>query len=761
MRLINSGRVRPFIFAMLLAAACCTLFDLRPAQAQEGLTTVFLPAVMGETGGGQAATSAELIAAAVARGEISAETGLLYRIYADFGDPRLPAIYRGDDPAQFETDVLRQAAAQWNTLAPDVRAAILPFVTPPMYAGSWGDPARYAPGAAARAAADVPIPCQLGAQESLLPGWTRIEQGDFYIWYSLNGDPASNTDPAAVAAAAQMVAALVQQIYQQEHALIGRDLPSDAGEPCNGGDGKFDIYMTRVRANALALTVGYPPGCELRPSFMSVAPDVVNGDRAMAELLLAHEFMHTFQFGSYDYAGNCNDNTWVDEATASWAADYVFPANNKEHEMWAKKYLEELFAMPLDRGNGYSQYLFFFFLTRQNGNANLVPQFYAQLEHEPDVLTALDAVIPGGFDDSWPEFALYNWNRAPVDDYKQWDQLPYGAAAATRNAEGEPVDPLPVVLGDNGDDIISFHAEFLPHLTARYHHFTFPDDTVRSVTFYSGYAGQLTQQQIDLPGLPPPGSTLMYVAERPAENVGVKTWAIYRLEGKETWEAPEDWTATPARTFCRDVKTERIAELVVIESNSSPTENAFSPGFVSEMHVSNIGCHRWESQSTYTRVLPGPVTETFEATVTWERLQVTEDVNAMTVYVPVAGTGKWQIKSAGGSCVYAGDATFDLGPDDGELLIYDRLLDGDGYRGYGGRGQTEHEVTYTITCGEDVQVVQKGAGVWFEPPTGLEPEPFWKSVLDDGVTIDDSESRATDFGTVTISETRSLHAVRE
>ncbi len=128
--------------------------------------------------------------------------------------------------------------------------------------------------------------------------------------------------------------------------------------------------------------------------------------------------------------------------------------------------------------------------------------------------------------------------------------------------------------------------------------------------------------------------------------------------------------------------------------------------------------------------------------------------------VPVSGAATWTIESSGAACSIHGTASWPLGPDDGEMYLYDRIVSGPAYRGYGGRGQLDKAVTYTITCPGGSQVVETSAGIWWEPPTGIDVEPYWKTVKDDGVTIDDTDHRI-EGGFVAVDETRALSALRE
>jgi hypothetical protein len=95
----------------------------------------FAAVVLGETR--PDASSAELIDAAVGRGEISPEQGLLYGVYLACDVSRLPAQLRGQDTGPAERNILWEADVDWSTLSSDIQHALGDvFVTQVSVAGS-------------------------------------------------------------------------------------------------------------------------------------------------------------------------------------------------------------------------------------------------------------------------------------------------------------------------------------------------------------------------------------------------------------------------------------------------------------------------------------------------------------------------------------------------------------------------------------------------------------------------------------------------
>src|SRR5256714_550483 len=169
-------------------------------------------------------SSGELIDAAVAAHKISAETGLVYKVFSAYDDPQLPPEFRGKptgaDPAQ------TQAAASFGSLSARAKKELRPFFGPPFAAGSWWALRHGAAGASARAhaaggAQDDAITDIFGCQQtSLLSDWSSIatKNSRARIWYS----KASERD------AARRYADLVDTpIWTQLFALMGREPIAD------------------------------------------------------------------------------------------------------------------------------------------------------------------------------------------------------------------------------------------------------------------------------------------------------------------------------------------------------------------------------------------------------------------------------------------------------------------------------------------------------------------------------------------------------
>jgi hypothetical protein len=107
------------ILVVLLAGAKTGWVSLSVADAPGAEDRAFAAVVLGETGPN--ATSGELIDAAVTRGEISPERGLLYGVYLACDADRLPVHFRGNHPHEAARNILWEADVEWATLTPETK----------------------------------------------------------------------------------------------------------------------------------------------------------------------------------------------------------------------------------------------------------------------------------------------------------------------------------------------------------------------------------------------------------------------------------------------------------------------------------------------------------------------------------------------------------------------------------------------------------------------------------------------------------------
>ena len=335
--------------------------------------------------------------------------------------------------------------------------------------------------------------------------------------------------------AAQRIAREIRtRIYPRFERLLGRRPPSDAGVRCfNGPDGRFDVYVTEARSigtltipkGTVAVVHPYAPRetCEpRRPLFAVVPPDV-------RRAVLAHELFHAFQ-AAYDSEEPCHLYAPWEEATATWAGDWIYPRDDAEHAHAGALTRPE---WPVSAWN-YATWVFPRYLSEQHGPAIVRRIEEAKERRRSDV--HVDAAIPGGFRERFPEFALYAWNQAPLPrvqglgpSYRAWDRLAHRPRArrTTLSLGGRrtATAPLPV--------------KRMRVLARAYRRIVVADERIRRLTFENPAAG--------------------------TENFHVRA-IVRRADG--SWTA-ENWDGRARVELCRDDPAQDVREIVLVYANSA------------------------------------------------------------------------------------------------------------------------------------------------------------------------------------------------
>jgi hypothetical protein len=610
---------------------------------------------------GRALTSWVLIERAQAEGGIDAETALIYQVYAAYGDPRLPEEYRGDDEFVLDSFIGLTLVEEFDRLSPQAQAILAPFLLPPSAPGSWvelqGETAVRTSG--------------LVTASSTVVEWGKVAAvgGKIKVWYQKRyaGDDAK---------AEGVAKAIDDKIWPKLTAFMPEPF-LDGGLANNGGDPSIDIYLVHITNLGLAKAYHSLPS----PAYILINSRHPLGDEANPGIVqtVAHELMHASQF-TYKLMPCWTEYAWLMEATAMWVEHHIYPRANSEHP-YAATFLNTPF-LPLNNTNysrEYGAYLMPFFL--DSGDGKLVRRIWDKTASLSS-LEALHAALPEYERESWfRKFSVANWNRQPEDQYARYDGLAHRAPAGGGTL---------AVLVDELQYELTFPTE-LNHLSAQYYHFTFSDDSARLVTFYNGWNYKLSQHEAGFADL-----SEVYVLELLAEEAreGRGTHMLYKMEG-QGWQQ-RNLTHSPHVTFCRDAKAERIEELVLIFTNSSyerDTIGLVPLGLTPRLQVSNIGCWRWEgtmaASDRYSSLTADVAFQSYQA-----------GFGPMVSFQLVSGTGEWQISGTTDhpECTYEGEATFSLGPDNGGMSIFSRVLDGPHYRGYAGGGWGAGPLTWIEDC---------------------------------------------------------------
>jgi hypothetical protein len=522
-------------------------------------------------------SSTELIDAAVTSHTITAETGLMYEVFASFGDPRLPPEYRGKGSPNDE--ILMTVAKRFGTLSARAKEALRPFFIPPMHLGSWWSRQNGVRSTGALALHDQSARRSLALDDDAIvrcqdySGLT-FDKPLFGAWGFVN----TNHSPVKIwwqkrypgdEKAARALAAEIDSIYIKLVALMHRDPVSDNGsdELCRGGDDRLDVSLVRLPGGSSfrGQTVPFGFGCTKLPVQI-----LFNVSSSAGMSTLAHEFFHAIQF-AYAPKASCEEYDWWVEASATWAKDYVYPDDNDE-QLYSPPFFGHP-SLPLETvdksHHEYGAYLFPFYLARILKDPDLVRRIWEN-DEKYDSLEAIDNAVPVGFKRQWSEFARYNWLRPPVENYRTEDKFKNGYGAALSDLNGnEQQSGGEILVALNLSDLELELKGDVPHLAARYFDFVFSDETARSIDFYNGFSG--------------------------GDPDHLKVQALVKIENQD-WTV-EDWstnTSSPNENFCRDIKNERLEELVLIFSNSNFRDrNVTAPLGGTKLTASNVGCWKW------------------------------------------------------------------------------------------------------------------------------------------------------------------------
>jgi uncharacterized protein YjdB len=589
-------------------------------------------------------TSDKLIAQALAAGTISSEQALEYRVLALFGDPRLPDQFDGAPGAGPDHMLMRDVRAQLPTLTQTAQDILNPFFAPPIYTESaFAQQAQVSAQAGRVRQKDIVVHCKVTANPTV---YRRVAVSTpdnkftfnvFYFFTPGGADPADQARRDKLRALAELTAALALEDYTALTGLLNRFPVSDAGLPCDGGDGGIDFYLfPTFNLDLAGQTVPYSGQCANTPSFVLLnqfhpvfgsALSPGNADsRAAIKSIVAHELLHVLQLAMTRQA-SCADTKWFDEATAEWAMDFVEPkfpptalaAPGLEDGLtklfWEKQrsgifyatylYTGHLRSLEkgLERNFGYADYLFFQYLARSQ-SPQAIKEIYDSMATGNNSIQSIAATVD--MHAVWPEFAKTLWNDVTdhvLDYWQKTDDYDFGLADVFANPDavtGEGLSDLrPLEIDQKGKTDETFTLldvalkrsgsgnYEIPPRSMIYEQLKFTDPTVHTAIFTNPIAGD-------------PGNTY------------IKVWVVKKVGGE--WKAPEDWTEEPSKAFCLDKKDDRLEQLLVIVSNSETDPSSDAPYRISlrtpmQVATTNVGCWHWTgTASLTTHLVDGPVT---------------------------------------------------------------------------------------------------------------------------------------------------------
>jgi hypothetical protein len=678
-------------------------------------------------------SSFALIDTALAAKRIDTETAYLYRVFAAFGDTRLPAAFRGDDKDVGEVPrVVTEAGALLPTFSAKTRADLAPFFQRPDAPGSWAELGTAGGDADVDAEGSGSLEVGSAAEPVAEPDRSRSPRarraaiqwfavsaagGKVKVWAELRyaGDSVK---------AEQIAQAVTSTIWPRLTGLFWAP-KSDGGLTPNGGGPALDIYLVRPNATWLGHSENADPRhpCSESPQYLLLNSRAPLGGPSSPGLLqnVAHEMTHAITHTKKWLNDNCWEFAWFDEATAEWSEDWVYPRANSE-QLSAWRFLGfpkvSLDHYDVDDKHQYGAYLLPYYLATQH-NPIVIPAIWEQFATHAS-LDGIDAALR--FDglklkDEFPKFAVRNLNRPPVDDYFRLDRLTDVAMFS--------FDSMDVKIPPTGH----FEKDIfmgMKYLSTKYARFVF-DPSVKSVTFEN---------------------TLT-----PIPYAGV--WGVEKIHGQ--WKQPADWTATRGKSWCRNAVVEDLEQLILVFTNNQWQNKALTvdPGPQRPLlRAFPTGCSAWEGTVTArftTNIDPfGTLTETAAVTA---RFQPDSDFvhpgKPVIYWGVVSGAVRWTAVATGGVCTgsFAGTMPLLPGIQDGSKMATLAIQDeGKGLRYTVSLGPwpTRYDPVLTWTCRGQGPLTTRlvAANLWWEvAPEGMLVSP-------DGKTLHDTWALNLGVGTI-------------
>ena len=685
------------IFLALVSSLLAVMIVGQAASSSSA--TVYLPLVLKDSSPQPStATTIQLIEQDLAAGKLDAMTAAIYEVYSLIPDSPLPLQYVGVPDPKVDIVPFQALASVYTSLSTAQKTEIDPYLRRPDDQTSAYFQFQQRQQAAAEStsgsmASSTRPPSTI--QWDTLMSTTGVK---IHYRMDIDGDEAK---------AVGLAAAIDAKIYNSLNNLMGRVWMDDTG--CvgggvedDGGGSALDIYLLHGIGDD-----GIEISCHASPTPGWV---IVNADRPLGNDTTigmvqdaTHEMFHAIQ-DSYYYFQSVGSYLWVQEATAMWSEDYVYPNAQSEHD-YANLYLNKTTQNPLDDNKGtqryYGEYLWPFYMYRvQNSDPSFVRTMFENAKYYPskDIFmlnpTSDDPVT------LFPDFAVKNWNQAPLNNYQKVDKLTQGVTADYKQTISGVAEKRGYAL--SGPD-----GQHFDRLSASYYDFVFTDSTARTVAFYNGVTSKLSER---LGLINANDAKSIFYQTDPldfSQYKGMNVQALMKVNN--TW-TQEDWSDYGSKVLCRDRKAQNLQELVLIVTNSnfksSQANYSFKPvNRDTILEVSPNACYQWKgtfdvadtSDPGVTNTLTGNVT--FEASDTLYGPEVDFYMKSGSAYLTLNGTtydGVYKYNVGGW-------ADFSSSDPDSYLTTYNLVTGGPYPNAYYGNGSSNALVTGTMEtcCNED------------------------------------------------------------
>jgi hypothetical protein len=519
--------------------------------------------------GDWAPVPSDKILADVDAGKIDADTGLMYRIFASFADPRLPAQYSGGPPDIDEAALNEAVFRQENgDLPPAIAEAVRTYLLRPTNPDSafYGGPATGNRGSdivpAAFVAQDQPA-CGANGWATLLSATQPVK-----VWV--------RCDDARLAGLLRDALEAAETLYSEESdadmmgpAILDTGAPlTDAGKDA-GGDNAIDIYFTgrlvcinRARADCATSTLASVDGAGMAvattPFSASSGPYTSSAyiviDRAYGDSktdiwsLIAHEMFHVLQ-DAHNLGGRLEGGKyhWFTEASAKWSSQYFVPDARPKwtYPRFAQFQTASVGLTSTEAGNPYASFVWPYFMEHK-AKWTSIGDTWRAIDGKVG-WEAINAAMAGvfSFEKNYKDFAVQALNTRlnPGDPAAPEMQVPdarfppYAPELASSPAD----DKKQLVLGRLGahaeGDPVVIPVKVLP-LAMRYHIFGVAEDVKKLVVDFSGV--------------------------QPSHALDVE--ALLRIHDKG-WERRA--LSDGKTTFCRDRPADNVDAVILVIANHS------------------------------------------------------------------------------------------------------------------------------------------------------------------------------------------------
>ncbi|MFA5124444.1 MAG: hypothetical protein WC473_01270 [Patescibacteria group bacterium] len=558
-------------------------------------------------------TGLNLIDQALAEEKIDQETALIYKVKFVFRDPTLPQEYSTKEFPFEEGGVFAEVSENWEKLSPAAKEALAPYFKRP------DDPDSYISQKINSEAQNQDLgfgliktaqafdrPLSYKSDDGLVTA-----DGKIRVWYlekkeTINGQ--EKTTKIYYDTAQKIVSNLnTDGAYAQYVGLLGKIPPSDGSL---GGDDKVDIYVGPANYslllnsdNSSSLGVNAPDNGNGRSSFIIIRENLSDKD---LKTTTVHELFHAFQ-----RAFDCwlvKANWWWIEGTATWSEDFIYPKENSE-----QGYVDDFIPKPelslFKNGDNfeYGAYTFPFYLSKTYDRM-IVTKIFEGCAGSGNPLASAEQAIDGGFKKNWKEFTLWNYNKKPIEYYKNADQSKVFPGDSSQN--GKNSDMAFLAPGENTIAI----KELKPLTSQVIETFFSESQGVRKAVFKNlkNFTGK-------------------------SDRGAIKA-IIYPKSNGQPYV--EDWTEKESRSFCFDKADENFDKIVLILSNAELKNQIGS----SEIKVkTQESCYEIDQGETMTVNPIFAVTPGYTGTLKYqaEGSLIKDSVPASAKYPYL---GKWQVK---------------------------------------------------------------------------------------------------------------------